>query len=529
MNNYKLLIGAVISGVLLSLAWLGVTGIILFIAFVPLLLIENYFSENHHKYKSIVFWGYSLISFIIWNSLTTWWIWNATPEGAVFAIILNSFLMSVVFWIFHAVKRYEGSFTGYAVLVFAWISFEYLHYKWDMSWPWLTLGNGFSNDIRLIQWYEYTGVFGGSLWILIINILTAGLLNKYIKGEGNGDTKIVIALALILSIPVCYSFIRYYTYSEKNDPVNVVIAQPNIDPYKEKFSHMTESQQVSRFLDLCDSLGTPETDFFIGPETVTEEIWEDSYRGNYPIKRVEKFLENKYSNASFVFGSITYKEFVPGMGLPHYVRYNNDSSLIYAIYNSALFVNKDRPIEFYHKSNLVSGVEKMPFSKYLRFLNKLIINLGGTTGTLGTQDEPSVFEKGKTVVGVPICYESGYGEYLSGFVKKGANLLFVITNDGWWKNTPGYKQHLSYSRLRAIELRRSIARSGNTGISCIINQRGEIIKSTKWWEKTSVSGQINRNEKLTFYAKHGDYIARSFVFLLIGVCLYDIQRRVRKK
>ncbi len=529
MNNFKYFIAAVISGVLLSLAWLGVSGLILFIAFVPLFFAEEFFFENRYKYKSIVFWGYSLISFIVWNALTTWWIWNATPQGAIFAIITNSFLMSLVFWIFHEVKRNGGRLLGYLVLTFAWISFEYLHYKWDISWPWLTLGNGLANDILIIQWFELTGVFGGSLWILIINILTHNILNKYFNKWGRGVKADWAILGAVVLIPIACSLIRYYTYNEKSDPVKVVIAQPNIDPYLEKFSNMSESKQLNILLQISDSLGTAETDFFIGPETVTEEVWEERDQGNYPVKRVRKFLEDKYPQASFVFGSISYREFVPGIALPHYARFTRDSSLVYGVYNSALFIDSDRPVEFYHKSKLVSGVEKMPYSKYLKFLNKLIIDLGGTTGTLGTQDEPSVFEKGETVVGVPICYESGYGEYLSEFVKKGANLLFVITNDGWWRNTPGYKQHLSYSRIRAIELRRSIARSGNTGISCFINQKGDILKSTKWWERTSISGQINRNEKVTFYAKHGDYIARSFVFLLIGGVLYNIQKRVRKK
>jgi apolipoprotein N-acyltransferase len=171
------------------------------------------------------------------------------------------------------------------------------------------------------------------------------------------------------------------------------------------------------------------------------------------------------------------------------------------------------PLQYYHKTKLVSGVEKMPFEKQLRFLEKWIINLGGISGTLGTQQDTLVFSKNGTNFAVPICYESGYGEYMSGFIRKGAVAIFIITNDGWWKNTPGYKQHLSYSRLRAIEFRRGIARSGNTGISCFINQRGDIVKQTKWWTQTSISGTVNRNDKITFYAKHGNYMARISVIL----------------
>ena len=95
---------------------------------------------------------------------------------------------------------------------------------------------------------------------------------------------------------------------------------------------------------------------------------------------------------------------------------------------------------------------------------------------------------------------------MSDFVKEGAGLIFIITNDGWWKNTDGYKQHLSFASIRAIETRRSVARSANTGISCIIDQRGKIVRKTKWWTTDTLTGVVKQNYKLTFYTIHGDYI-----------------------
>ena len=98
--------------------------------------------------------------------------------------------------------------------------------------------------------------------------------------------------------------------------------------------------------------------------------------------------------------------------------------------------------------------------------------------------------------------------------------MSIITNDGWWRDTPGYKQHLSYARLRAIELRRSIARSANTGISALINQRGDIVARTQRWEEAALRGNLNLNEDLTFYVLHGDIIARLSQFLSVLLLLY---------
>ena len=78
--------------------------------------------------------------------------------------------MSLVWWLAHFARRNLRHTLGYIALVGFWISFEYIHFHWDIEWPWLTLGNGFSNNIKMIQWYEYTGVFGGTLWVLIMNI-----------------------------------------------------------------------------------------------------------------------------------------------------------------------------------------------------------------------------------------------------------------------------------------------------------------------------------------------------------------------
>jgi apolipoprotein N-acyltransferase len=85
--------------------------------------------------------------------------------------------------------------------------------------------------------------------------------------------------------------------------------------------------------------------------------------------------------------------------------------------------------------------------------------------------------------------------------------MAVITNDAWWGNTPGHKQHFLYAKLRAIETRRTILRAANTGFSGIINEKGEVIYKTRYEERTAIRAIVYPNEKITFYVKYGDYIA----------------------
>jgi apolipoprotein N-acyltransferase len=147
---------------------------------------------------------------------------------------------------------------------------------------------------------------------------------------------------------------------------------------------------------------------------------------------------------------------------------------------------------------------------------------GGVMGRCVGQDEISLLHvrgcNGENIpIGCAVCYESVYGEYYTDYVRKGARAMTIITNDAWWGNTPGYRQHLSYASLRAIETRRAIARCANTGISAIISPSGKILKPTPWWEQASIKSSIPLRDDLTFFVVHGDIIGRicSFVFVLL--------------
>ena len=529
-RSYRILL-SVLSGVLLSLAWLGFPGWTLFFAFIPLLYLDHFFVEQKENYRGVSLWGHAFLAFLIWNVLTTFWVANATLAGALMAFIINSFLMSGVWWLAHTARRNFKTNLGYFALIVFWISFEYMHYHWDFEWPWLHLGNGFANNIKMVQWYEYTGVFGGTFWVLLMNILLFKvILNFQNKTKIRNSILTLSAFVLLLVVPLSTSLIMYYSYVEKENPKNITIVQPNVNPYSESYDMVAEMEKMNNFLALAKSVTTDKTDFIIGPETVFENpgYWNEAkFQTNRFYQEFTKFIHN-YSNAEIVFGVSSYKVFRDKKTAPMSARTQGD--LIYDRYNAAIFIERSGQSQVYHKSKLVVGVEKMPFMKHLGFLKDIVINIGGTTGSLGRQKEASNFvSKDGTQVAPVICYESIFGEYVAQYVQKGAGLIFIITNDGWWKNTPGYKQHLSFARLRAIETRRSVARSANTGISCFINQRGDIFQPTNWWVKAAISGTINVNDKITFYVKYGDSIARISLFVSVLLLLNLLVRRLIKR
>ena len=521
---------SVITGVMLSLPWLGFPGWLLFVAWVPLLVLDNYYVSERQSEKSISFWFHAFLAFLIWNILTTWWIVHATAVGAMLAIVANSLLMSVAVWLAHLVRRNSQGLMGYLAWLSFWLTFEFFHYHWDIEWPWLTLGNGFANNIRIVQWFEYTGVLGGSVWVLTVNFILYRLMVIWLAGQKSVRVmKTGITAFLFLFIPVIISVTIYNRYEEASDPRKILIVQPNIDPYSETFDDGALNDKLTKFLSLAESGLSPEIDYIIGPETVFEQDWEESRLHEYPAFSHMQYLLRGGENTSLIIGASTYKIFREGEKLSSTARHARDGNFAYDRYNSAIFAEPSGEYQVYHKSILVPGVEKMPFRKYLRFLDRFIIDLGGTTGSLGIQPYPSNFKapNGDQLAPV-ICYESVFGGYLTKFVRQGAGLVVIITNDGWWKNTPGYRQHFSFARLRAIELRRSIARSANTGISGVINQRGDIQLRTSWWKEDAVIAEVNMNREKTFYVMYGDYPGRIAMFVSGLLLLYLVSVLMRK-
>jgi apolipoprotein N-acyltransferase len=272
------------------------------------------------------------------------------------------------------------------------------------------------------------------------------------------------------------------------------------------------------------------TSVIVAPETVVERYpeWNEERIQYIPsYLRIAKFISGM-PKADLLMGVSSSKIYSEGEKPSATARTKGE--LVYDVYNSAFLFKRDGTFEVYHKSILVSGVEKVPFMKYLGFLKNIIINLGGASGNLGRQEEASVFTTSDGAMIAPvICYESVFGEYLTDFVKKGAEYIVIITNDGWWKNTPGYRQHLSFARLRAIETRRSIARSANTGISCFINQRGDVLQKTVWWKEAVIRENLNANKTLTYYVKNGDFIARIAAFMTVFMLMILMSDKIRKK
>ena len=157
------------------------------------------------------------------------------------------------------------------------------------------------------------------------------------------------------------------------------------------------------------------------------------------------------------------------------------------------------------------------------------VDLGGVVGQIGKGTHGSAFEHDGVRVGPAICYEGLYGDFYGDFVRRGAQFMAIVSNDGWWGDTPGYRQLFSISRLRAIEHRRAIARSANTGESGFISPTGKVGQTLGWEERGILSAEVTLNSQMTFYTRFGDFVARISEYVLLLCLLYFAAYRVKRR
>lgn len=531
---YKQLIILFISGILMAISFPAMGGLfpLIFVGFVPVIWFNIIVNDTTKSRFIKRFIGNYLFA-LTFNVVATWWIINASFEGALMAFLANSLLMTIPLFFFGFLTRTLGESKGIISLIVLWISYEHIHHQWDLSWPWLSFGNVFGNQPWIIQWYEYSGIQGGTLWVLLMNVLVFFILRNIIsKKESIGiQTPIIVALTLTLFVPILSSSIIYSRYDEKLDPVNITIVQPNLNPWNKDFTGpgvkftTPTSSQIERMLEIVDEKVDENTSFILFPETALSTYMDEAILDNLGVILKLRTFSKAKNNVPIFIGADTYNKFKSERPFPA-VKYNN---IWVENYNTALLIDSQKPIESYHKSKLVLGVEKLPFVDFLPFLAQWSVSLGGTAGILKGNKYPKIFSPNQVKAAPLICYESVYGEYVTQFTKLGAEILCVITNDGWWGDTPGYKQHLTFSQMRAIENRRSLARSANTGISCFINQKGEIIKRLDWNIEGAISQSINKNSEITFYVQYGNLIGRISEFLVIGIFLMAISNHIRRK
>ena len=508
------LLYSLLSAVLLTVGWYGGGGFTMLVALLPLLEISREYGSSARDWWRMA--GWAALAFVLWNAATIWWVWIATPIGPIVATLFSTFWNLVAFMLYHYVSKRAHKAVAYTLLVASWLMTEYCYISAEvLSFPWLTLGNGFSGDVWAVQWYEFTGNLGGSLWVMISNIALFEVWH-------NCSVKSIVRAAAVVLVPIVVSLVMYWSYEPSDKTVKVSVMQPNVDCYEEKFSD-NAPWQMQNIRNLFSSVPR-DTRVVVLPETaLPERLNDDKPLQGMDIFALHQSVDEQCDDAMVVTGASTIKFYPKGV-VPSETARPGDG-YYYDFYNSAVAVNGDGESNLHHKMRLVIGVEAMPFTK---FLNKFV-DLGGITGQLGRNDKATVFEKGGVKFGPAICYEGIYGDCFARFVREGAEVMLVMSNDGWWGNTPGHRRLFDFCRLRAIETRRAVARSANTGVSGFITARGDVTERLDWEQRGVLTSDVEVRSGETLYVKYGDWLGRLATLVSLLTMLYYSAYRVRRR
>jgi apolipoprotein N-acyltransferase len=500
LKNIRL---SLLTGLLLALSWpeIGNQAWLVFVAFIPLFFVI----ENSRNWRAGFL--YSFLSFFLWHLLTVWWMWYSTPIGSLSAWLINSMMMAGVISFAKFSDRKLKWVPFEIILSIYWLTFEFIHLYWDLKWPWMNLGHVFANHTNWIQWYAYTGVYGGAFWVFVVNGLTFRFISKWKvftqKASVNIAASPLLALALLFIIgPISVSM-----YLKKQKPVysksiHVLLVQPNVDTYTEKFDGLTPLQQSEHMMGMLENADT--NALVILPETAVPEFFN---LDSIIPESIDTLLKFSRENQLKIIGGFSIKD-------QHHS------------YNSACLIEEGGITETRNKIKLLTFAEHIPFGYISDYWSHLVHKQGGIANSYGVDDEAQIFSFGKEIkLGTLICFESVFSDIAAEMCRKGAQAFIIITNDDWWGNSPGYRQHFSYARIKAIENRRYVARAANTGMSGVIDAYGTILSSSNYKETQAILSEIKLNATITFFSTFERYIRYSIaIFALIFALVSWLKR-----
>lgn len=502
---------SVLSAILLSLSFPPFDASILQLPAILFLFRIAMITESKRQF---IYFTYP--SLVLWNLLTTYWLMMATVGGGVAAILANALLMMIPLLLIRSVFRLEMNPILVSLLAASfWVGYEFMHHNWDLAWPWLTLGNGWSNLTGAIQYISVTGVWGISFWV----VFTSALFFQYIEKQSRPVLQ--CAVLIFLAFPV-FSIISLQTVQQiDNDPIDVVIIQPNSDSYSSYGGLSSLEALLDKLLRMSGDALTPKTDVVIWPENAIDSSLS---------------LNNTYFNRIKDSLAVWETDLITGTGYVEYYNENNKPAVTrertdgthYNVFNSAFHFNQDQSQDIYKKGRLVPIVERFPYVGFFQSLDRFGWVDWGTISGYGLGTSPSNFSINGTLTPALICYDSVFPGWVREFVNEGADFLTIITNDGWWGDSNGHIQHFAYAKLRAIEHRRWIARAANNGISGIISPDGSVQVATEYWTEDAFSFTIYGSDRPTLYTTYGDWFGWLMLLISVsgaGLAVYTHRRR----
>ncbi len=404
--------------------------------------------------------------------------------------------------LFYLAKKVFPKFDSLWLFPIFWVTLEYLLTLTDLRFPWLLLGHGLAKFNIFVQGADIIGTNGLSLVVAYINVLLFKTLFEKKSGEKINLKFASLAIAIFLCLLI-YGIIKVSSFKISDRIVKVGIVQPDLNPW-DKWSTGNLGQLTRQYLELSQQSVDEGAEVILWPETALPVY---AFGGTYKIVEDSIFNFLDRNKVSLLTGMPDIIYDFDQNNIPEDSKFSEQGNYYYRTYNAVIGLNPGtREIQRYGKMKLVPLGEKVPFADQFAFLGDIFKWGVGITGWNIGKDT-TVFkiynDSLDTIkVGGLVCYESVDPVFVTAFVKKGAEMITVVTNDSWYGKSSGPYQHKDFAMLRAVENRRSVVRCANGGVSCIINAKGEILAETEMFVKTTLVGEVPLQNEKTFYSEN---------------------------
>ncbi|MFA5833098.1 MAG: apolipoprotein N-acyltransferase [Bacteroidota bacterium] len=475
------------------------------------------------------FFRYAYFTFFLFSLLSLYWVGGFTHGRDPYLMIAG---VALYFWeplvltipalVYFFIKNRFKSRYSVIFFPFIWISMEWLYALGELAFPWLTLGNSQTYQLEKIQFADITGVYGISLWILIINVLVYFLVRIVQSGiRKNTRYYLGVTILAIYILPNVYSVNEQTFHNIENKKINVGIVQPNVDPWNKWENVNTFSgrwDQTKRYLQLIGKHFDKNIDLVVLPESAILLNLPSYYEQMQEFQNIIDSLE-----ISVISGYVRV-QYYEAENAPATSSVIKGTNIRYDSFNSIMHVEPNSNIvQTYSKMRLVPFAERIPYANKVPFLIEPL-RWGVGISNWGLAKDSTIFESKKFNAKflAMVCYESIFPEFVAQFVNKGSEFLVFTTNDSWWGNTSGARQHNQYSILRAVENRRWVVRCANGGISSFVDPMGRMYDQTTMYTEAYIHHKIEPLQTKTFYSQHGDWLARICASITAFIFLFSI-------
>ncbi len=533
----------IISGILLGVGFPPFPfpfPLLLFFALVPYFYVVEKRKTLGEKNRA------TYLTFFIFSIITLYWVGSWQKQADTFLMIAGGTLLFVnpLFFLIpstlqHLAKKIFPKIDLIYLFPFFWVTYEYLYMLTDLSFPWLTLGNGMAKFNIFIQTADIIGAVGLSVIIIYINIFLYKALINY-KNSWKKFALNLSASMLIFILIFLYGWYKLSTFQITHKTIRVGLIQPNLDPW-DKWAGGNLDNLTNLYLGLSQQAVNNGAKLIVWPETALPVYLMDGSNSK-TVDSIYSFI--KRNDVYLLTGMPDVRFYSKWDEIPSDAIKSKHGNFSYTMYNGIILLAPDSwKIQRYGKMKLVPFGERVPFVDKFPFLGDLIKWGVGISGWNVGRDTinfalPNNVEENSTnkfslkdsihINGL-VCYESIYPYFVDNFVKRGAEIIAIVTNDSWYGNSSGPYQHEDIAVLRAVENRRSVIRGANGGISCIIDPLGRIKKQSEMYTKTFLVGEVPLEFSETFFTKYPLLIPTVSSVISLWVFGFFILKKIKEK